>query len=79
MKIDFMRVVRRLNKADSKNAKAVSKVVDAIECLNHSNNELLAINKDCTEMMEKYSKAHVETEDKIENNKTIIDILKNVK
>lgn len=78
MRLDFWRMAKKMNGVDSKTAKAVGKVVEAMEHLNHSNNELVAIGKECDDRIEHYTKVTESSKSKMDTNNKIIDVLKNI-
>jgi TPP-dependent trihydroxycyclohexane-1,2-dione (THcHDO) dehydratase len=78
MFLDFLKIGKKLSKADTKVNKAIDKVNEAIEDIAHANNNLLVIKEESKVKIDQYTNFHDSAESKIAENNAIADQLKSM-
>jgi hypothetical protein len=78
MIFDFLKLSRRMNKADKKVGKAVNKAMEAVTELSEANNALEALSGECEAKANHYSTVNETAKEKMFANEKMIDQLKNI-
>lgn len=78
MIFDFLRLEKRINKADNKMANAVKKALEVVEDLTKTNNELETMSSECKMKSDHYSNVNANIEKKIASNNSVIEQIKKI-